>query len=106
MTQNTKSLGKPWETLTSMGPISRPLERAEAIARFCLATRNEFWDIENASNFQQSLTNGHALSLRHSTIHSPRHYTGFKSFWSVIIDVCRLLEALSPYAKVDPNYDP
>ncbi|GFV32333.1 reverse transcriptase [Trichonephila clavipes] len=34
VTQKTKSLGKPWETLTTVGPIPRHLEKAEAIARF------------------------------------------------------------------------
>ncbi|GFW42646.1 reverse transcriptase [Trichonephila clavipes] len=42
MTQKTKCLGKPWETLTTMGPIPRHLERAEAVARFRLTTGHDF----------------------------------------------------------------
>ncbi|GFW05732.1 reverse transcriptase [Trichonephila clavipes] len=37
VTQNTKSLGKPCETLATVGPIPRHLERDEAIASFRLA---------------------------------------------------------------------
>ncbi|GFX78292.1 uncharacterized protein TNCV_5136391 [Trichonephila clavipes] len=42
MTQNTKSLGKPWETPTTVGPIPRHLERAEVIAHFHLTTEHDF----------------------------------------------------------------
>ncbi|GFT21887.1 uncharacterized protein TNCV_3179831 [Trichonephila clavipes] len=42
MTQNTKSFGKPWETLAFMGPIPRHLERAEAVACFRLTTGHDF----------------------------------------------------------------
>ncbi|GFU64628.1 reverse transcriptase [Trichonephila clavipes] len=38
MTQKTKSFGKPWKTV---GPITRHLERAEAVARFRLTTRHD-----------------------------------------------------------------
>ncbi|GFX21837.1 reverse transcriptase [Trichonephila clavipes] len=38
VTKETKSLGKPWKTLASVGPIPRHLERAEAVARFRLTT--------------------------------------------------------------------
>ncbi|GFV39499.1 reverse transcriptase [Trichonephila clavipes] len=37
-TQKTKNFGKPWETLATVGPIPRHLERAEAVARFRLTT--------------------------------------------------------------------
>ncbi|GFX47534.1 uncharacterized protein TNCV_3015531 [Trichonephila clavipes] len=42
VTQNTKSLGKPWETLATEGSIPRHLERAEAVAHFCLTTVYNF----------------------------------------------------------------
>ncbi|GFV69196.1 reverse transcriptase [Trichonephila clavipes] len=42
VTQKTKCLGKPWETLAIVGPIPRHLERAEAVASFCLNTGYEF----------------------------------------------------------------
>ncbi|GFW51362.1 reverse transcriptase [Trichonephila clavipes] len=42
MTQKTKSLGKPWKTLATVGPIPRHLERVEAIARFRLTTEHDF----------------------------------------------------------------
>ncbi|GFS71652.1 reverse transcriptase [Trichonephila clavipes] len=42
MTQKTKSFRKPWETLATVSPISRHLERAEAVARFRLTTRHYF----------------------------------------------------------------
>ncbi|GFW95871.1 reverse transcriptase [Trichonephila clavipes] len=42
MTQNTKSFGKPWETVATVGPIPKHLERAEAVARFRLTTRHDF----------------------------------------------------------------
>ncbi|GFX21132.1 transposable element Tcb1 transposase [Trichonephila clavipes] len=42
MTQKRKSFGKPWETLTTLGPIPRHLEGAEAVARFLLTTRQDF----------------------------------------------------------------
>ncbi|GFW43007.1 reverse transcriptase [Trichonephila clavipes] len=42
MTQKMKSFGKPWETLTTVGPIPMYLERAEAVARFRLTTRHDF----------------------------------------------------------------
>ncbi|GFW93589.1 uncharacterized protein TNCV_47921 [Trichonephila clavipes] len=34
MTQKTKSFGKPWETLATVGSIPRHLKRADAVARF------------------------------------------------------------------------
>ncbi|GFT47085.1 reverse transcriptase [Trichonephila clavipes] len=34
--------GKPWETLATVGPIPWHLERAEAVARFRLATGHDF----------------------------------------------------------------
>ncbi|GFV99472.1 uncharacterized protein TNCV_5078361 [Trichonephila clavipes] len=40
--QKTKSYGKPWETLTTVGTIPRHLERANAVARFHLTTGHEF----------------------------------------------------------------
>ncbi|GFY18691.1 uncharacterized protein TNCV_2399151 [Trichonephila clavipes] len=42
VTQNPKSLGKPRETLASVGTIPRHLERVEAVARFRLTTENDF----------------------------------------------------------------
>ncbi|GFW08450.1 reverse transcriptase [Trichonephila clavipes] len=42
MTPKTKSFGKPWETLTTVGPIPRHLERAEAVARFRLTNEHDF----------------------------------------------------------------
>ncbi|GFY14259.1 hypothetical protein TNCV_3614481 [Trichonephila clavipes] len=42
VTQKTKSLGKPWETLATVGLISRHLERAEAVAHLCLTTGHDF----------------------------------------------------------------
>ncbi|GFY19737.1 reverse transcriptase [Trichonephila clavipes] len=42
MTQKTKSFGKSWETLATVGPISRHLERVEAVTRFCLTTGHDF----------------------------------------------------------------
>ncbi|GFV57729.1 reverse transcriptase [Trichonephila clavipes] len=42
MTQNTKSFGKPWETLANVGPIPRHLERAETVAHFRLTTVHDF----------------------------------------------------------------
>ncbi|GFU59303.1 reverse transcriptase [Trichonephila clavipes] len=41
VTQKYKSLGKSWETLGTVGPIPRHLERAETVARFHLNTRHE-----------------------------------------------------------------
>ncbi|GFV24803.1 hypothetical protein TNCV_882711 [Trichonephila clavipes] len=37
-----KSFGKPWETLATVGPIPRHLERAEAVAHFHLTTEHGF----------------------------------------------------------------
>ncbi|GFX00207.1 hypothetical protein TNCV_296961 [Trichonephila clavipes] len=37
-----KSFGKPWETLATVGPIPKHLERAEAVARFFLTTGYDF----------------------------------------------------------------
>ncbi|GFV15834.1 reverse transcriptase [Trichonephila clavipes] len=45
MAQKTKSLGKPWKTLVTVGPFPRHLERAEAIARFRLTTGHDFWGV-------------------------------------------------------------
>ncbi|GFY24288.1 hypothetical protein TNCV_1013371 [Trichonephila clavipes] len=42
MTQKTKSFGKPWKILVTVGPIPRHLERAEAVARFRLTTGHDF----------------------------------------------------------------
>ncbi|GFS68035.1 reverse transcriptase [Trichonephila clavipes] len=42
MTQKTKSFGKPWETLATVGPIPGNLERVEAVARFRLTTGHHF----------------------------------------------------------------
>ncbi|GFW56211.1 reverse transcriptase [Trichonephila clavipes] len=42
VTQKTKCLGKPWETLATVGPITRHLERAQAVARFRLTTEHDF----------------------------------------------------------------
>ncbi|GFW54206.1 hypothetical protein TNCV_4372801 [Trichonephila clavipes] len=42
MTPKTKSFGKLWETLASVGPILRLLERAETVARFRLTTGRDF----------------------------------------------------------------
>ncbi|GFW33035.1 reverse transcriptase [Trichonephila clavipes] len=44
MTEKTKSFGKPWETLATVGPIPRHLERAEAVARFRLITRHDIME--------------------------------------------------------------
>ncbi|GFW55678.1 uncharacterized protein TNCV_120621 [Trichonephila clavipes] len=41
MTQNTNSFGKPWETLDTVGPIPRHMERAEAVALFRLTTGHD-----------------------------------------------------------------
>ncbi|GFX58135.1 hypothetical protein TNCV_4048931 [Trichonephila clavipes] len=38
MIRKTKSFGKPWENLATVGPIPRHLETAEAVARFLLTT--------------------------------------------------------------------
>ncbi|GFV79412.1 transposable element Tcb2 transposase [Trichonephila clavipes] len=40
-----KSIGKPWEIPASVVPITRRLERAGAVARFCLTTGYDFWEI-------------------------------------------------------------
>ncbi|GFT85164.1 reverse transcriptase [Trichonephila clavipes] len=42
MTQKTKSFGKPWETLATVCPIPRHLERAKAVACFRLTTGHDF----------------------------------------------------------------
>ncbi|GFX44145.1 reverse transcriptase [Trichonephila clavipes] len=42
MTQNTKCFGNSWETLASVGPIPRHLEKAEAVAHFCRTTLHDF----------------------------------------------------------------
>ncbi|GFW52781.1 reverse transcriptase [Trichonephila clavipes] len=42
MTQKTKSFGRPWETLVTVSPILRHLERAEAVSRFRLTTGHDF----------------------------------------------------------------
>ncbi|GFV96861.1 uncharacterized protein TNCV_4350741 [Trichonephila clavipes] len=42
MTQKTKSFGMPWGTLATVGPIQMYLERAEAAARFRVATGHDF----------------------------------------------------------------
>ncbi|GFV49403.1 uncharacterized protein TNCV_1265321 [Trichonephila clavipes] len=41
VTKNTKILGKPWKTLITMDEIPRQLERAEAVACFCLTTGHD-----------------------------------------------------------------
>ncbi|GFU70935.1 reverse transcriptase [Trichonephila clavipes] len=38
----TKSCGKPWETLATLGPIPRHLGIPEAVVRFCLTTGHDF----------------------------------------------------------------
>ncbi|GFU42527.1 reverse transcriptase [Trichonephila clavipes] len=43
VTQETKSLIKPWETLVTVAPILRHLERAEAVACFCLTTGSQIF---------------------------------------------------------------
>ncbi|GFV28060.1 uncharacterized protein TNCV_187361 [Trichonephila clavipes] len=45
MTQKTKSFGKPWETLDTVGPIPRHLERAEGVVRFRLTTGHDFLEV-------------------------------------------------------------
>ncbi|GFX55431.1 reverse transcriptase [Trichonephila clavipes] len=45
MTPKTESFGKPWEALATVGPIPRPLERAEAVAHFHLTTGHDFWGV-------------------------------------------------------------
>ncbi|GFX19032.1 reverse transcriptase [Trichonephila clavipes] len=45
MTQETKSFGKPWKTLTIVSPIPRHLERAEDITCFRLATGHDFLEL-------------------------------------------------------------
>ncbi|GFX10073.1 reverse transcriptase [Trichonephila clavipes] len=42
VTQNPKKLGKLWETLATVGPIPRQLERVEADARFRITTAHDF----------------------------------------------------------------
>ncbi|GFV00130.1 reverse transcriptase [Trichonephila clavipes] len=42
MTQKTKSLGKSWETLASLGPIPRHLERPESVTRFHITAGHHF----------------------------------------------------------------
>ncbi|GFW72773.1 reverse transcriptase [Trichonephila clavipes] len=42
VTQKTKSLGKQWESLTTVGPIPRHLEKAEAVACFRLTPGHDF----------------------------------------------------------------
>ncbi|GFS81336.1 uncharacterized protein TNCV_1225211 [Trichonephila clavipes] len=42
VTHKTKSLGKPWETLGTVGPIPRHLERDDGVARFRLTTGHDF----------------------------------------------------------------
>ncbi|GFX96627.1 reverse transcriptase [Trichonephila clavipes] len=37
----SKSFGKPWEILATMGPISRHLEKVEVVARFRLTTGHD-----------------------------------------------------------------
>ncbi|GFV42204.1 reverse transcriptase [Trichonephila clavipes] len=37
-----ETLGKPWETLATLGPIPRHVERAEAVARFRLTSGHDF----------------------------------------------------------------
>ncbi|GFV16898.1 reverse transcriptase [Trichonephila clavipes] len=44
MIQKTMSFRKPWETLATVGPIPRHLERAEAIGHFRLTTGHYFWE--------------------------------------------------------------
>ncbi|GFX74552.1 hypothetical protein TNCV_3214391 [Trichonephila clavipes] len=43
--KKTKSFGKPWESLATMSPIPRYLERAEAVVRFRLITEHDFLGI-------------------------------------------------------------
>ncbi|GFW41610.1 reverse transcriptase [Trichonephila clavipes] len=43
MTQNTKRLGKPWETLAAVDPIPRRLERAEDVTSFRLTSEHDFY---------------------------------------------------------------
>ncbi|GFV43727.1 reverse transcriptase [Trichonephila clavipes] len=38
---NSKSLGKPWETLTTVDPIPRHFQKVEAVARFRLTIRHD-----------------------------------------------------------------
>ncbi|GFU05471.1 uncharacterized protein TNCV_3291141 [Trichonephila clavipes] len=45
MTQKTTSFGKPWETLATLGPIPRHLERAEAVARFRLTAGHDLLEV-------------------------------------------------------------
>ncbi|GFU48868.1 reverse transcriptase [Trichonephila clavipes] len=42
MTPKTKSFGNPWETLATVGPIPKHLERVEAVALFRLTTGHDF----------------------------------------------------------------
>ncbi|GFV95009.1 hypothetical protein TNCV_1030071 [Trichonephila clavipes] len=42
VTLKTKSLGKPWQTLASVGPIPKNLEVAEAIDLFILTIGHDF----------------------------------------------------------------
>ncbi|GFV85748.1 uncharacterized protein TNCV_2003681 [Trichonephila clavipes] len=42
VTQNAKSLGKPWETLVNVGPTPRQLERTKAVARFRVTIGHDF----------------------------------------------------------------
>ncbi|GFW53869.1 reverse transcriptase [Trichonephila clavipes] len=43
MTQKTKSFEKQWETLATVDPIPRHMERTEAVSCFCLTTGHDFF---------------------------------------------------------------
>ncbi|GFT06057.1 uncharacterized protein TNCV_1594871 [Trichonephila clavipes] len=45
VTPNTKSLGKPWYTLTTVSSIPRHLLRVEAVAHFRLTIEHDFWEV-------------------------------------------------------------
>ncbi|GFT88929.1 uncharacterized protein TNCV_907161 [Trichonephila clavipes] len=55
MTQKIKSLGKPWKTLVTAGPIPRHLERVEAVAHFRLTTGHDFWVVYLVTNIISTL---------------------------------------------------
>ncbi|GFU68140.1 hypothetical protein TNCV_248041 [Trichonephila clavipes] len=45
MIQKTKSFGKSWDTLATIGSIPRYLERAEAVVRFCQTSGHDFLEV-------------------------------------------------------------
>ncbi|GFT07622.1 hypothetical protein TNCV_4045721 [Trichonephila clavipes] len=48
-TQKTRSLEQSWETLATIGPIPRHLERSKAVASSRLTTGHVFWEYTSTS---------------------------------------------------------